>query len=351
MVKGGDFLYVSIDSRSSRLLSSNILNASMNDSLSIPSVVMRCLHFSACSRSISCFSLRRSQEVFFMGTVYNIHMRARRQNDSAEAAVSAVLSHHREHARSFPWRETGDPYCILVSEYMLQQTQTDRVVPKYESFLRSFPTVRSLAEAKRQSVLIHWSGLGYNRRAVALHEAAKAIVSRYGGEVPAVREELLSLPGVGPYTAGAVLVFAYNMPVPVVETNIRTVAMHYGIRKKHDVGDDAVMRFVRRMLDRALDRSVSARMFFSACMDYGAYLKRTGLRINRRSRHHVRQGTFSGSVRRARGELLRRIIHSSSGVTDGEIEKITLEKKREALLGLVRDGIIEKRCSRYYSAD
>lgn len=267
------------------------------------------------------------------------------------SAVSAVLSHHREHARSFPWRETDDPYHILISEYMLQQTQTDRVVPKYENFLRTFPTVQSLACAPRRLVLSCWSGLGYNRRAVALHDAAKIIVSLHGCCVPDDRETLLTLPGVGPYTAGAVMVFAYNLPVPIVETNIRTVVLHHCTPKLSGVSDKRVLRFVERMLTIATEEHVLPRVFFSACMDYGAYLKRNGVRINDRSRHHTKQNRFTGSVRQARGEILRLVVGAVSGVTEKQLTALPVERTREALSGLVSDGIIEKRKSLYYLSD
>jgi A/G-specific adenine glycosylase len=137
--------------------------------------------------------------------------------------------HHRlldwyvRESRSLPWRDTRDPYRILVSEFMLQQTQAERVIPKYEEFLQRFPTLQALADAPAGEVIRAWAGLGYNRRALNLHRACREVVERFHGVVPANITGLLSLPGIGPYTAGAVACFAYETDVAFVDTNIRRV--------------------------------------------------------------------------------------------------------------------------------
>ena len=139
-----------------------------------------------------------------------------------------VWKYYREHGRSdLPWRKTTDPYRILVSEVMLQQTQVERVIPYYTRFLKKFPTVRALAKAPLSQVLIAWQGLGYNRRAKMLHEAAKEVVRGHGGLFPRTALELEKLPGVGPYTAHAVAAFAYNEDGICIETNIRTAVTHH----------------------------------------------------------------------------------------------------------------------------
>jgi len=124
-----------------------------------------------------------------------------------------------EARRDLPWRRTRDPWAVLVSELMLQQTQVPRVVPRYESFLERFPTPVAAANARVADVVRAWAGLGYNRRAVSLHRAATVIVGCHGGKVPGVLADLLALPGVGPYTARAVLAFAFEVDVGVVEVN------------------------------------------------------------------------------------------------------------------------------------
>lgn len=125
--------------------------------------------------------------------------------------------------RPLPWRDTRDPYRILVSEVMLQQTQAERVVPKYHEFLQRFPTIQALANAPAGEVIRAWSGLGYNRRALNLQRTARAVMEQYGGIMPSDPEELLGLPGIGPYTAGAIACFAFEQDVGFVDTNIRRV--------------------------------------------------------------------------------------------------------------------------------
>ena len=130
---------------------------------------------------------------------------------------------YKASARELPWRKTQDPYQILVSEVMLQQTQVSRVIDKYNAFIHQFPNVYSLATAPSSEVIRAWSGMGYNKRAVNLHRAANIIVTDHNGEVPKSMEALLSLPGVGRYTASAISNFAFGLQVPVVDINIKRV--------------------------------------------------------------------------------------------------------------------------------
>jgi A/G-specific adenine glycosylase len=140
-----------------------------------------------------------------------------------ERSKQRLLDWYRAEHRDLPWRQTRDPYRVLVSEVMLQQTQAERVIPKYYEFLRRFPTLHALADAPAADVIRAWSGLGYNRRALNLQRACRAVVDRFGGVMPSTAEDLASLPGVGPYTAGAVACFAYGADVAFVDTNIRRV--------------------------------------------------------------------------------------------------------------------------------
>ena len=133
-----------------------------------------------------------------------------------------------KHGRhELPWRQTSDPYQVLVSEMMLQQTQVERVVPKYLAFIERFPNAQSLAAAPLSDVLILWQGLGYNRRAKFLHQAAQAVMEKYAGKFPETLSELQMLPGIGVYTAGAIRNFAYALATPLVETNVRTVYLYH----------------------------------------------------------------------------------------------------------------------------
>ncbi len=134
-----------------------------------------------------------------------------------------LLDWYRTNARELPWRRTRDPYRILVSEVMLQQTQVDRVIPKYQEFLRHFPTIDALAAAPTADVIRVWSGLGYNRRAINLQRTAQAVVARHACAMPEDLAALQALPGIGPYTAGAIACFAYEQDVGFLDTNIRRV--------------------------------------------------------------------------------------------------------------------------------
>ena len=278
--------------------------------------------------------------------LYNVRMRNKTKN--VHKVLDTVFSYYQKNKRSFLWRENINPYRVLVSEYMLQQTQTDRVVPKYESFIERFPDVHSLAEAGRSDVLEQWVGLGYNRRAKALHNAARMIVNEYRGIVPDTREELLMLPGVGDYTAGAVMAFAYDKDVVLVETNIRTVILHHCITRGTDIGDSEVKVVVGDMQARAQQRGVGSRIFYTALMDYGAYLKQKGIAVNARSKHYTKQKAFAGSVRQARGEVLRMFVKHGDGISLEEVKKLPVERLKEAIGGLVADGTIEERQKRYY---
>lgn len=214
------------------------------------------------------------------------------------ATVNAFYRRHKR--RKLPWRHTKNPYHILVSEIMLQQTQVDRVLPKYELFLRTFPTLDVLHASPLSAVLRTWQGLGYNRRAKMLHECAKTIVNNYGGLTPGTYEELTALPGVGHYTAGAVMAFAYNTAIPIIETNIRSVYLHHFFAYDMEVTDADILPLVERTLDRK-----NPRAWYYALMDYGAYIKKMYGNPNTRSKHHTKQATFKGSDRHIRGTLIR----------------------------------------------
>jgi len=183
---------------------------------------------------------------------------------SQKTFVRRLLRWYRRRGRSLPWRRTTDPYRILVSEVMLQQTQVERVIPKYREFLRRYPSIEDLARAQVQEVREVWYPLGYNIRPVRLWEIANAVVRRYDGQIPAQRDRLLALKGIGPYTAGAVLAFAYGRRVPVLDTNVRRVLQRvfYGRR----MPDRVLWRLAARLLPR------NAYDFNQALMDFGATL-------------------------------------------------------------------------------
>jgi A/G-specific adenine glycosylase len=210
-----------------------------------------------------------------------------------------ILQWYGKNKRDLPWRKTTDPYKILVSEIMLQQTQVDRVIPKYSLFLNTFPTVHDLARASRGDVLALWSGLGYNRRAIRLHEAAYLVVKRYNGSLPKSREALLDLPGIGPYTANAILSFAFNLSYPCIDTNIRRIFLHElklpestSIKKLYGLAQDLIPQ------GRSRD-------WHNALMDYGAAIltaKKTGIKSL------TRQSSFLYSRRWYRGQIMKLLV-------------------------------------------
>lgn len=248
----------------------------------------------------------------------------------------SVWRHYREHARSFPWRESRDPYAIFVSEIMLQQTQAERVVPKYILFLNSFPTVTDLARAPQADILRLWSGLGYNRRALALKRAAEDVVEHHSGVIPGTYEGLLALPGVGPYTANAILAFAYNQPVVVIETNIRSVFIHEFFPEEDHVADSKLLPLIAASVD-----SKDPASWYQALMDYGAFIKRQGINPSRRSRHHLVQAPFKGSLREARGVLLKTLSSGPHSLREITTETGIDQKRLDsAAASLIKEGFI-----------
>lgn len=267
-------------------------------------------------------------------------------SDRAVAAFrERVYAHYRDHGRhDLPWRRTCDPYAILVSEVMLQQTQVSRVAPYYEEWMERFPTPEALVAAPLEAVLRMWQGLGYNRRAVALVRAAGEIVSVYGGSMPREREALLALPGVGPATAAGVLAFAFGEPDLYLETNVRAVFLHEFFADAEGVPDRAILPLLEQTLERD-----DPRTWYWALLDYGAHLKRVHPNPSRRSRHHVRQSPFEGSHRQLRARLLRAVMElpgsTSEQLAAGFGEDV--DRAEGALAGLVREGFLAEEGGRY----
>jgi A/G-specific adenine glycosylase len=225
------------------------------------------------------------------------------------------MEYYRSSGRRLPWRETADPYGILVSEFMLQQTQIERVLGKFGEFLGEFPCFDALAGANLDAVLRAWQGLGYNRRALALRETARKVASDHGGALPETREALLGLPGIGQSTAGAILAFAFGNPVPFIETNIRRVFLHFFFPCRDRVKDSEILPLVEETLDRE-----DPRRWYYALMDYGTMLKKSMPNPNRKSAHYTRQPPFEGSDRQIRGLILRELV-SRGPMEAGELVK------------------------------
>jgi A/G-specific adenine glycosylase len=212
----------------------------------------------------------------------------------------AVYSNYKKEKRSFPWRENADPWGVLVSEFMLQQTQTDRAAGYWTRWMEKWPRAELFYKAGMEEALRAWSGLGYNRRCFYLKDCARRITNEYGGEVPRRPEDLEDFPGIGPYTARAIPCFAYNVPTVFIETNIRAAVLHFFFKDRDQVKDKELIPVLQTALDQR-----DPRTWYWALMDYGAALKRLTPNPNRRSAHYNRQSPFEGSFRQLRGAVIR----------------------------------------------
>lgn len=259
---------------------------------------------------------------------------------------SMMLDFYHKESRTFPWRETRDPYAILVSELMLQQTQTERVVPKYLAWLETFPTAADLAAAPFPQVLAAWSGLGYNRRAGYLQSACRQVVEEWGGAFPRTAGELETLPGVGPYTARAVATFAFGQPEVFIETNIRSVYLFFFFSDQEKVSDSQLMPLIQATVYHQ-----DPRRWYYALMDYGARLKKSTANPNRQSRHYSRQSRFEGSLRQARGAIVRSLSRGGNTPLSLEemarLEGLPLERIQAAAERLVAEGMVCRRGDLY----
>ncbi|MGD9397706.1 MAG: Fe-S cluster assembly protein HesB [Candidatus Thorarchaeota archaeon] len=260
-----------------------------------------------------------------------------KQNEVA-AFQTKIMAWWKENGRDLPWRRDPSPYNVLVSEVMLQQTQVSRVIPKYNEFLETFPTIESLAKAETKHLLQVWSGLGYNRRALWLKEAARQILER--GEFPRSVNELKELKGIGPYTSRSILIFAFNNDLAAVDTNIRRVLIASGFAdesmKEKDLQDVA-----NRILLKGRSRD-----WHNALMDYGSAVMTssiTGIAPT------SKQPCYNGSSRQIRGELIR-LLTQSEKVSISDLRSsldcdVELSELERILNRLVSDGLVEQTLS------
>lgn len=248
-----------------------------------------------------------------------------------------ILGYYESHKRDLPWRNTRDPYAIMVSEVMLQQTQAERAAPFFAAFMKKFPTPQALAQASTAEVLKSWQGLGYNRRALNLKRAAEIITNEHAGNFPATIETIDALPGVGPYTAGAIGAFAFGIPSAFIETNIRTVYLHFFFRGKTKVHDEALLKVVEQTLP---DRDV--RGWYNALMDYGAMLKATVGNPNIYSKSYTRQSKFKGSRRELRGAILRLALQAGRITPKDFLNHESEFSAADIISELVKEGFLKK---------
>ena len=274
-----------------------------------------------------------------------------------------VLDYYKENKRAqLPWRSKITPYRVWISEIMLQQTQVDRVVSFFNEWMKTFTTVQDLANASQIDVLKSWKGLGYNSRAIRLKRSAEILVNDYYGKFPKTIDEIQKLPGIGPYTAGAIMAFAYNKPTVFVETNIRRVFIYHfwkneenpllpgegGFRRKPgEVHDKEILDLVSQTLPEK-----NIREWYFALMDYGAYLGRelklNGKKFNPniKSRHYTKQSKFSGSDREIRSRIVSILLENKKDSISGIVKKVSglsddVDRVERIISTLERDGFVE----------
>jgi len=248
-----------------------------------------------------------------------------------------IYRFYQANRRDLPWRDIRDPYRILVSEFMLQQTQVTRVRDKYEPFITRFPDFATLHASPVEELLREWQGLGYNRRALALKKTASRVMTEWAGVLPDNEEDLRSFPGVGKATAAAVLAFAFGKPSVLIETNIRRVFIHCFFHDFPVVTDREILPLIEETLDRENPRD-----WYYALMDYGAYLGKTRENPNRRSRQYKKQSPFDGSVRQVRGRILSFLVKNGEKKIEDLYREIGLPEERidSVLTSLLNEGFI-----------
>lgn len=275
-----------------------------------------------------------------------------------EEFSATVWERGRELYRDLPWRDTHDPYAILLSEVMLQQTQVSRVMGRWEQWLETFPTIADLASAPLPPVLELWQGMGYNRRALNLKRCAEEVVAMHDGVVPSDKKALLALPGIGPSTSAGVRVFAFRQPDMYLETNVRAVFIHELFPGRESVADKELVSLV----EVTCPQDARVRAWYYALLDYGAYLKKTMPNPTRRSKHYTRQSKFEGSHRQKRAYLLRRVIDDALSTEDlardlAQSERASgrqepsVEEVRAILDELEREGFVMRRGDAWLCAE
>ena len=256
--------------------------------------------------------------------------------------IDTVVEHGRSLYRDFAWRRTTDAYAVLVSEVMLQQTQTSRVERYYDAWMHHFPTIDALAAASNTDVLEAWQGLGYNRRALALKRAADLVCNEYRGVLPTNTEELQKLPGIGAATAAGILAFAHNQSAAYLETNVRAVLLHELYPDEDGVSDKRLREQLVRVNEQVQARGIDAKSWNYALLDYGAALKKTHPNPSRRSKHHSRQSPYEGSRRQKRARLLEAILAHPNQTTEdlAEFYNYNPELTESILNDLAKEGFI-----------
>ena len=262
-------------------------------------------------------------------------------NSISEEEISTfqqkVFQFYQENKRNLPWRKTTDPYNILVSEFMLQQTQVNRVIEYFTKWMRRWPTVQKLASEEYKNLLQAWMGLGYNRRAMYLHNTAKKIVNEFNGDVLTAIKNFKQLPGVGLYTSKAIQIFAANADISTVDTNIRRIFIDQ-FNLDESISDKQLFQLAQKCLP--LGRS---RDWHNALMDYGAIhltSRKTGIKPK------TQQSRFQGSDRQIRGKVLRMLLQENYTkyqlqqklkVESNRLEEILRKMKKEKTISKTKE--------------
>ena len=249
-----------------------------------------------------------------------------------------ISSFFKQNGRKFPFREDTTPYNVLISEMMLQQTQTGRVTTKYLEFKQEFPDFASLAHAPLDLVLKRWQGLGYNRRAIALKKIAEIVIDNHEGVLPDDIGILKTFPQIGHNTASSIAAFAFNKPVVFIETNIRRVYIYFFFPKRKNIDDNEIFPIVEQTLDKD-----NPKKWYYALMDYGVMLKKQHPELHKRSKHYKKQAPFKGSNRQIRGKILKLLIKSSEISLNylSETLNIDPEKLRLILSQMEKEGFLK----------
>jgi A/G-specific adenine glycosylase len=255
-----------------------------------------------------------------------------------QAFQDTIWNYYQHNKRSFSWREHITPYRVVVSEIMLQQTQTDRVSKKFDEFVTQFPTFEHLATAPFAEVLKFWKGLGYNRRALNLQKIAQTIHHEYAGNPPNDPEILVTFPGIGKATAASITCFAYNRSITFIETNIRTIFIYFFFRSSIDVHDKELMPLIEKTLD-----TQNSREWYYALMDYGVMLKKNVGNLCRLSKHYAKQSKFEGSDRQIRGMVLQALLDQPGIDPEKLFARIERDQERikKILDELIQEGFIK----------
>jgi len=275
----------------------------------------------------------------FITDFYRLFKKVGLNSEVTNLFQKIIYEYYIKNKRKFPFREKISPYNVLVSEIMLQQTQTRRVSEKFLKFINTFPDFLSLSNASFEEVLKQWKGLGYNRRAVALKKIAEIVINEHKGKLPDSLETLKSFPQIGHNTASSIVTFAFNKPTVFIETNIRRVYIYFFFYNKSQINDREILSIVEKTVDK-----INPREWYYALMDYGVMLKKTHPGLNKKSVHYRKQAPFKGSTRQTRGSILEILI--KQGTIDivnlQQTLKINDKKKIHYTLNqLEKEGFIE----------